>query len=145
MSAEKHTSFIKPTLNTPFYIDFDWWKQNDNNWRIHLFDCLCEKHQQEFASIQSDQMIDWVDPENGEVKQVEQLQHTLMTHCAKQPEFITPNSTLIDAVFRIFLSNGNLPETPIELASHINKSPDTILRTISGSKVYKGIKPCITN
>jgi hypothetical protein len=30
-------SLIKPNLNTPFHIDFSWWKENDNNWRIFLF------------------------------------------------------------------------------------------------------------
>jgi hypothetical protein len=145
MSPEKHSSIIKPTLQTPFHIDFEWWKQNDNNWRVHLFDCLCEQHQHDLESTDSHQTIDWVDPESGEIICMDRLQHILMTHCAHQPQFITSYSTLVDAVFRVFLSNGNLPATPLELSSQIQKSADTILRTISGSKVYKGIKPYLSS
>ena len=145
MSPEKHGSLVKPTLQTPFHIDFDWWRQNDNDWRVHLFDCLCEQHQKDLATVDSNQNIDWVDPDTGEVIIVDQLRHVLMTHCAHQPDFFTTNGTLIDSVFRVFLSNGNTPVTPTELADQINKSADTILKTIAGNKVYKGIKPCIQN
>jgi hypothetical protein len=31
----------------------------------------------------------------------------------------------------------------LELAGNLNKSPDTILKTFSGVRVYKGIRPCL--
>jgi hypothetical protein len=139
---EIRNSMMKPTINTPFHIDYEWWKQNDNNWRVHLFSCLCQEHQDIFQVLENNQMIDWVDPETAEIIPVDGLQHILMTHCSKQVDFITTNSTMIDAVFRVFLSNGNSPISPLELSSQIQKPADTILKTLSGSKVYKGIKPC---
>ena len=26
---DKRFSLVKPTVNTPFHIDFEWWRQND--------------------------------------------------------------------------------------------------------------------
>jgi len=134
-------SLIKPTLQTPFHIDFDWWRQNDTSWRIHLRSCLCEEHQKAYADVNSHEEIDWVDPETAEVHSVDGLQNVLMTHCARQPDFITSYTTLVDSVFRIFLSNGNSPLTPVELGELTGRSPQMILNTLAGTKVYKGIRP----
>jgi hypothetical protein len=88
-------------------------------------------------------MVDWVDPETAEVQQVDGMQHVLITHCAKQPGFISEHTVLVDTAFRIFLANGNTPLSSLELARQLNKSPETILKTLSGIRVYKGIRPCI--
>jgi hypothetical protein len=142
MSDNKpHFSLIKPTLDTPFHIDFDWWKGHDSNWRVFLKDCLCPEHQAAFSNQSESGMIDWVDPETAEVHQVDGLQSTLMSHCAKEPGFLTQNTAMIDALFRVFLATGNSPMTPKELSERIGKPADTILRTISGVQVYKGIRP----
>jgi len=87
-------------------------------------------------------MIDWVDPETAEIHQVDGLQSTLMNHCAKLDGFFTEQTTLVDAIFRVFLSNGNAPLTPIELSDRIGKPAETIVRTLSGQNVYRGIRPC---
>lgn len=137
----KHFSMVKPTLSTPFHIDFEWWKQHDNNWRIYLHSCLCEEHQALFSDVDQNSFIDWVDPQTAEVKSIDGLQNILVNHCAKQPGFVTSNTTLVDAVFRVFLANGNTPLSPIQLAQQTGKSAETILRTLSGPTVYKGIRP----
>jgi hypothetical protein len=49
---------------------------------------------------------------------------------------------LVDSVFRIFLSNGNMPLTPEELAEELGRDPLVILKTLSGLRVYKGLRPC---
>jgi len=137
----KKSSLIKPELTSPFQIDFDWWKKNDRDWRVYLRSFLCVDHQRMFEEMDNDEIIDWVDPKTAEVKQVDGLQHTLISHCAKQDGFIGSNMALVDAVFRVFLSNGNKPLTPQELGEILNRPPDTILRTFSGFRVYKGIRP----
>jgi hypothetical protein len=134
-------SLVKPTVETPFHIDFDWWMENDNNWRVYLHDCLCSEHQATFSNYEEIGSIDWVDPETAEVQAVDGLQHVLMTHCAKQPEFVTINTSLVDAVFRVFLADGNMPLTPKELSTKISRPADTILRTLTGPVVYKGLRP----
>jgi len=141
MSETKQFSFIKPTLQTLYHIDFEWWKTHDSNWHIFLFGCLCEEHQKLFDQCAENAMIDWINPETAEVTLVDGLQTVLMSHCAKLSNFVTPNTTMIDAIFRVFLANGNIPMTPPELSDRIGKPADTILRTLSGFQVYKGIRP----
>jgi hypothetical protein len=134
-------SLIKPTIQTPFRIDFDWWKKNDHNWRVYLFSFLCENHQKAFEGSNEEDVIDVIDPRTAEVTMVDRLQYTLMNHCARQEDFLTDNTTLVNAVFRTFLANGNASLTPVELGEHINKDPDMILRTLSGPRIYQGIRP----
>ena len=141
MIEAKHFSLVKPTIDTPFYIDFDWWKQHDNNWRVFLRSCLCPEHQQAFSDLESNVSIDWVDAQTAEVQSVDGLQHILITHCAKQPDFLTEHTTLVDAVFRALLANGNVPMSPVDLAAQTGKPAEMILRTLAGGQVYKGIRP----
>lgn len=139
----KRKSLIKPKLTTPFKIDFDWWKKHDRDWRVYLRSFLCEEHQEMFENLDNDEMIDWVDPNTGEVSQVDGLQHILITHCAKQDDFLHARMSLVDSVFRVFLSNGNKPMTPEELGDTLNRPASTILQTFSGMRVYKGIRPIL--
>ena len=134
-------SLIKPTLQTPFHIDFDWWQKNERDWHVYLRSLLCPEHQELFADVRQGEMIDWVDPKTAEVRPVNGIQHTLMTHCARRPEFVTEQTALVEAVFRLFLTNENMPMTAEELGSLLNRPPGTILRTLSGPRVYKGLRP----
>jgi hypothetical protein len=141
MTDQKQFSIVKPTINTPYHIDFAWWKDHDNNWRVFLFGCLCPEHQLTFKDQTDESKIDWIDPVTAEIKEVDGLQTTLMDHCSKEPGFLSISST-VDAIFRVFLSNGNSPTTSQELSDKIGRPADTILKTISGFTVYKGIRPC---
>jgi hypothetical protein len=139
----KRFSLVKPTLQTRFHIDFDWWMKNDRDWRVYLRSTLCPEHQRTFENLDEDTMVDWVDPNTAEVQQVDGLQHILITHCAKQEGFVTEHTALVDAAFRLFLANGNMPLNSKELGERLKKSPETILSTLSGPRVYKGIRPCL--
>jgi hypothetical protein len=138
-------SLIKPKTTSPFKIDFDWWKKNDRNWRVYLRGFLCDEHQALFENLENNETIDWVDPKTAEITQVDGLFHVLITHCAKQEDFLTSHMTLVDSVFRILLSNGNHPLSPEELGERLNRQPTMILRTLSGPRVYKGIRPVIND
>ena len=137
----KKYSLVKPTVDTPFHIDFDWWKETDSNWRIFLLSFLCEKHQEFFSGKSDSLKIDSVDFQTAEVHPVDGFLHTLMNHCAKMEDFIPDNLPLIGRIFRIFLSNGNETLTPQQLSGIVNKPARTILATIGGYQVYKGIRP----
>lgn len=141
MSEGKRTSLVKPSVDTPFHIDFDWWKKNERDWHVYLRSLLCAEHRDAFANAEEGQMIDWVDPATAEVKPVEGVQNTLMSHCVKQPDFLTEQTALVEAVFRLFLTNGNNPMSSGELGGRLNRPPVTILRTLTGGRVYKGIRP----
>jgi hypothetical protein len=141
MPEGKRISLVKPTVSTPFHIDFDWWQKSERDWHVYLRSLLCPEHQEAFANMEEGQMIDWVDPQTAEVKPVEGVQNTLMSHCVKQPDFLTDQTALVEAVFRLFLTNGNIPMSYEELGSRLNRPPMTILRTLAGARVYKGIRP----
>ena len=132
---------VKPTLNTKFHIDFDWWRRQGRELRVYLRSHLCAEHQAVYADDDDGGTTDWVDPETAEVKRVDALQQTLRTHCSTQPAFLTEHTSLVDGVFRVLLANGNQPLTPVELSRIINRPAATILRTLSGQRVYKGLRP----
>jgi hypothetical protein len=94
-----------------------------------------------FANATGSIMVDHVDPVTAEVTSIDGLQHVLITHCARQPGFVTQNTSVVDSVFRIFLANGNLPQTPAQLGEATNRPPETLLKTLAGVVVYKGIRP----
>jgi hypothetical protein len=132
---------MKPNRRTKFRIDFDWWKSQDRNWRNSLITSLCPEHRVAFAQHDDEVMFDLVDPSTGEVTKGDALIHTLITHCAKQEDFITPNAPLVDTIFKVFLSKNNQAMDSEELAEIIKKPASTILATIGSSRTYKGIRP----
>lgn len=134
-------SLVKPTVKTPFHIDFDWWKQNERDWHVFLRSFLCEEHQQAFAESEEGELIDWIDPDTAEVKQVDGVQHALITHCALMPEFLSERTAMVESVFRTFLANGNIPMSAEDLGKRLGRPAETILRTISGARVYRGLRP----
>jgi hypothetical protein len=142
MPEGKRSSFIiKPTPTTPFHIDFDWWQKNERDWHVYLRSLLCAEHQEAFAIVEEGQVIDWVDPVTAEVKPVDGVQNTLMSHCVKQPDFLTDQTALVEAVFRLFLASGNIPMSSDEMGNRLNRPAMTILRTLTAGRVYKGIRP----
>ncbi len=140
MVEGKRPSLVKPGVSTPFRIDFEWWQRNERDWRVYLRSLLCAEHQEVFADMEEDQAVDWVDPVSAEVKAVDGIQNALMTHCVKQPGFLTSQTALVEAVFRLLLSNGNVPMSSNDLSARLNRPAETILRTLAGARVYKGIR-----
>lgn len=141
MTESKRASLVKPTLDTPFHIDFSWWSQNDREWRVYLRSLLCPEHQETFAQINSDEQLDWVDPDTAEVRRVDGLQHVLLSHCAQQEGFLDEHTALVEAIFRLFLKSGNAPMSVKDLAERLNRPAQPILRTLTGPRVYRGLRP----
>jgi len=141
----KKFSLVKPTLETPFHIDFEWWQQNDREWRVHLRSLLSKEALERFSDIISgDELVDWVDPETAEVHQVDGLQHVVITFTAQQEGFLNARTALVEAIFRLFLKNGNTPMTIQELGEELGRDPKQILRMLSGVRVYRGIRPLMS-
>ncbi len=135
------SSLVKPTMNTQFHIDYDWWEQSGKEFRLVLRQ-LCEEYGAEkIPDDAQDVMIDWVDPVTAQVVRVTPLMYIVLTQCSQHPEYITDRTSLVEAVFRALLASGNRPMTPIELAERTGRPAETILRTLSGRSVYKGIRP----
>jgi hypothetical protein len=122
-----------------YRIDYDWWEKSDRDLRIYLQSHLCPEHQAMFADFSGDKKVDWIDPRTAEVRRVDGLEHTLQTHCSRQPDYITPSTPLVNAIFRVFLANGNSSLTVEEIANMIGRPADTIERMLEGPRVFKGI------
>ena len=140
MTTTKPVRSLRPTLATLFHIDYDWWEKGDRDLRVYLRSHLCAEHRTQYADAGTD-MIDWVDPQTAEVTRMDGLVLVMRTHCALEPNFIADYTSIVDATFRVFLTNGNQPLDSRQLAEKINRDPDTILKTLGGKQVYQGIRP----
>jgi len=138
-------SFIKPTVDTPYSIDFEWWKKNERSWRVLLLSYLSTEDRKAFENENAEQMYDIIDAQTAEVKQVDALQHLLITQYAQRDEFIMETTSLVESVFRLLLTNGNHPMTPTEIGERLGRSPVLILQVLSGKRVYQGLRPNISS
>src|SRR3990172_721687 len=137
MTDAARTSLVKPTLDTPFHIDFSWWRQNDREWRVFLRGLLGEEKEAELADLNLDERVDWVDPHTGEVSQVDALQYLLSTYYTQQGDQ-EGGTSLIESIFRASLKNGNSPLSSGQRGEALGRPPQTILRTLAGLRVYRG-------
>ncbi len=136
----KPSALIKPTLDTTYHIDYTWWERSDEDLRVYLLSHLSPEQRERISQSAEDHVIDYVDPETGEVTQLDELKLALQI-AAHEPDFINPQAAVVDCIFRVFLANGNSPQSSRELGEAIGRSPTTILKTLSGVRVYKGIRP----
>lgn len=141
-SASIGSRRVRPTVDTKFYIDYDWWDRSDQDLRANIIAQLLPDQRDYFLEHGEGSESDWVDPETAEVRRVDALQMALQD-AAQEPGFFKPPVSLVNAVFRVFLTNNNLPLTPIELSAIIDRQPMMILRTLTGGQVYKGLRPYI--
>lgn len=133
---------VKPTLDTRFHVDYEWWEREGRDLRVYLLSHLPPEQREFFMQHRDTENVDWVDPVTAEVGKVDALQRAIR-EASQQSDFITPHLSLVDAVFRVFLANDNTPLTPHELSERIGRPPMTILRTLTGATVYKGLRPFI--
>ena len=136
-------SIAKPTKKTPYHIDFNWWNNHDREYRVILRGLLSEEDIQTLDNIGEDVQIDVVDSRTAEVTQVDGLLHVLMTKTAKQEGFLSENTALTEAIFRLLLINANQPLTAEEIGERLGRDPRQILRMLSGPRVYRGIRPLV--
>ena len=139
--AKLKRRLLRPTADTKYHIDFSWWERADRDLEVYLRSHLCSEHQESYAKLEAGAEVDSVDPETAEVVRVPGIQHVLISHCSQQEDYITPQTSLINAIFRVFLANGNTPLSSNELGDRLDRPANMILRTLSGPRVYKGIRP----
>ncbi len=138
--AQSSNTRVKPTLDSKFHIDYSWWEKEGRDLHAYLISHLLPEQAAAFAEPQSDVLVDWVDPDTAEVKRVDGLNMALQ-QAARDSRYITDHTTLVDAVFRMFLANGNKPLSPQDLGQRLKRPPMTILKTLAGREVYKGLRP----
>jgi hypothetical protein len=132
----------RPTLDTRFHIDTNWWEEHGRDIRIYMRDLLCEECRPTLGSMPVDQLIDAVDPDTGEVRQVDALWDTVQSCCAQKADYLNDDAPIVDAIFRALVANGNKPMTIRELHALVGRRPpETLLRTLTAGEIYLGIKP----
>ena len=136
----KPSALVKPTLETLYHIDYGWWERSGEDLRIYRLGHLSPEDRERLSQDTENRVVDFVDPNTGEVFQLDELGLALQ-RAASAPDFINPHVAVVDNVFRVFLANGNQPLTPNVLAERIGRPASLILKTISGARVYKGIRP----
>ena len=132
---------IKPSVETKFCIDYDWWETSRDDLNVYLLTHLSQRQRDSLEHQDLQEVFDYVHPETGEVFQLDALELALQ-ESAKRDDFITEHIGLIDSVFRAFLVNGNQPLNARELAEITGRAAATILKTIGGIRIYRGIRPC---
>lgn len=129
----------RPTADTKFYVDFDWWKESEMDLKTYLYQRLPIG---DLSSLESDlDEVDLVDPETGEVRRVDGFEYSLQTFFSQLPDDFISRTSVVDAVFCVLLANGNRPLTIRELAKEVDRAPDVLLKTLAGSQIYQGIRP----
>jgi hypothetical protein len=132
----------KPTQDTQFHIDYGWW-DNPAQLRLYLLSHIQDDNERERLSLTEEgTVVDYVHPETGEVFKYDELNLALQ-RAAQQLDFINPQTSTVDNIFRAFLKNGNQPLTPNELEIIIGKPAVVILKTIGGTQIYNGIRPVV--
>jgi hypothetical protein len=129
----------RPTIETKFHIDYGWWEESNLDLKTYVYSRLSISDDAPLdASVEH---VDLVDPETGEVRRVDGFQYALQVYLSQLPDDFTRQTSLVDAVFYVLLANVNRPMTPIELAEYVDRDPETVLKTISGPRIYQGIRP----
>lgn len=135
-------SRVKPTLETKFHIDYSWWDREGRDLRTYMISHLPAAQRTQFETNEAKGEVDYIDPETGEVRRLDALALAIY-NATRSEDFIGSHSTLVDAVFRVFLENDNKPLSVNELAERLKRPAVTILKTIAGTAgvVYKGLRP----
>ncbi len=138
--AGKPSSLAKPTLDTLFYIDYSWWDRNADDLRTYLLSHLLPDQRDRLSQTTENRVVDVIDPATAEVTQLDELGMAIKM-AAYDPNFINPHTSLVDSIFRVFLANGNQPTSPRALEEATGRPASLILKTLAGSRIYKGIRP----
>ncbi len=129
----------RATPDTYFYIDLDWWEESNLDLRTYLMTRLSLGDD---ASLDTEfDKVDLIDPQTGEVHQVDGFQYIVQAYFHQLPDDFLTNASLVDAAFCILLSNANQPMIASEIAKRMNRPADVVVRTLGGPNVYQGIRP----
>jgi len=132
---------LRPTVDTKFHIDLNWWQRQNKDIRVFLQDILCEECRAGL-DLNHEQTVDMIDPDTAEVQRVDAMWEAIRACCSLKPGYITIDTPLLESIFRVFLANGNKPLSVRELHERLNKKPaETMLRLLTKGRVYLGIRP----
>ena len=131
----------RATPDTKFFIDYDWWDESNLDLKTYLSTRLSIG---DASALESDiDQVDIVDQRTGEGHQVDGFQYVVQAYFHQMPDDFVTHASLVDATFCVLLSNANQPMTAREIAERIHRSPEIVVRTLGGPKIYQGIRPVL--
>ncbi len=136
----KTTLRARSTPDTKFFVDFDWWEKSDLDIKTYLYTRLPIKEEETTLDMERE-LIDLVDSQTGQVRQVDGFQYVVQTYFSQLPKDFMLHTSMVDAIFCVLLAHANEPMTARELAKQVKKPVDVVLKTIGGSRIYQGIRP----
>lgn len=139
--AVRPPALKRPTAETRFFIDYDWWERSNLDLKTYLYSRLDIGGDLQPGG--EDEKVDLIDAATGEVRQVDRFQYVLQTYFSQLPEDFAAHTSLVDAVFYVLLANGNQPITAQAIADRLHRPVETVLRTLAGPHVYQGIRPIL--
>ena len=134
------TTLTKPTTDTQYHIDYEWWERSDKDLVQTMISQLPAHLRDQLSSHPHETMVDYIDPATAEVTQVDQLTLAIRL-AADDPDFVTPQPSMADAIFRIFVASDNQPMSSNQLSERLGRPPQTILKMLSGQVIYYGLRP----
>ncbi|MEM7118347.1 MAG: hypothetical protein AAF614_38330 [Chloroflexota bacterium] len=137
----KASSIKRATLDTKFYIDYDWWEKSDLDLKTFLQTRL--DIGDDIPTSATADNIDVVDSHTGEVRRVDGFQFLVQSYFSQMPPDFASRTSLVDGAFCVLLANANEPMTAREIAKRLQRSPNVVLRTLGGPRVYQGIRPIL--
>jgi hypothetical protein len=100
-----------------YYIDIGWYDQHDRSFRAVAQGRFCQSCLGKIGTV-TEERVPTVDKktnrvvyETREIRYGENPMAVIRQCCSKQRNYITPETPLLEAVFRVFLANGNQPAT----------------------------------
>lgn len=126
-----------------FHIDYEWWSRSTMDLKAYLATRLQALGIDNIQFNPEVDEVDIVDMSTGEVRRVDGFQYVVHTYFRQLPDDFAQKSSLVDAVFCVLLANANQPMTVAEISAEIGRTPDVVLRTIGGARIYQGITPII--
>src|SRR5690606_8887223 len=98
----------KPTLDTKYSIDYEWWRTSTEDLRTNLLKQVPQDFKDAVMAEPEDREIDYIDPKTGRVSRVDPL-HFALKVAAESPDFLDQSVSLADAIFRVLLIRDNVP------------------------------------
>ena len=114
----------KEQAGTRWFIDLDWFQQNERSFFVLAQACLCPECR-ERLKVDEEEVTD------------NDLLPAIKDCCSKVSGFITPNSPILESVFRLFLANGNQPLDLKELGRQLGEGWGGSIYRISTESLYR--------
>ena len=115
-----------------WFIDLDWYRQNNRSFFSLARDCLCLKCRKRLGT------------EEEEISAADLLA-TIKDCCSKTPGFISSELPILESIFRLFLANGNRSLELEELGRQLSErrggddyrtSPEILSRLLESDRHY---------